>query len=262
MLTMGDFKSSKLNQLVSEWPRGCVLTASYLNSIGIKSPLIEKYKNGNWIRQISRGAYILQGDMADWTGGLCALQTQQELNIHAGGKTALEMTGYAHYISGRPRQVFLYGTKGLKLPAWFHKHDWNVDLVYCSTSLFPEECREGLTTRKEKEYSFTISSAERAAMEMLYHVPSKVGFDEAMHVMENLSGLRSKVVQDLLEVCNSIKVKRLFAYLAKRHALPWVKKIDLDSINFGKGKRVIVSSGILDKEFLITVPKTEEEARF
>ncbi|MEA3221875.1 MAG: type IV toxin-antitoxin system AbiEi family antitoxin domain-containing protein [Thermodesulfobacteriota bacterium] len=260
--TMGYTKSTKLNRLITEWPRGCVLTAQHLKSIGFSGHLIVKYRQGNWIRQIGRGAYILQGDVVDWSGGLYAIQTQQKLNIHVGGRTALEMLGYAHYISDKHRKIFLYGEKMQKIPAWFIDHDWQIDIQYCSTNLFPNDCKIGLTKRKEREYSIQISSAERAAMEMLYYVPNKVGFDEAMLIMENLTSLRPRVVQVLLEVCNFVKVKRLFMYMARKHAYSWVTKIDFSKVDLGKGKRVIVPNGILDKEFQITVPKMEEEVTY
>jgi len=53
-------------------------------------------------------------------------------------------------------------------------------------------------------------------MEMLYLVPQKQTLNESSLIMENLVSLRPKIVQALLENCNSIKVKRLFMLLKKR----------------------------------------------
>ena len=91
-------------------------------------------------------------------------------------------------------------------------------------------------------------------MEMLYHVPTKVSFEEAALITENLVSLRPRLVQDLLENCNSIKVKRLFMYLVEKHEHPWVSKVDLSNVYFGEGKRSIVKNGKLDKKYNITVP--------
>ncbi|MCP4403625.1 MAG: hypothetical protein GY801_40760 [bacterium] len=41
--------------------------------------------------------------MVDWTGAVYALQAQLSLNVHVGGKTALEIKGYAHYLSDLPK---------------------------------------------------------------------------------------------------------------------------------------------------------------
>jgi hypothetical protein len=53
----------------------------------------------------------------DWPGALFTLQTQLGLPVHAGGKTALERKGYAHYLPAKQKRVFLYGPSGLALPA-------------------------------------------------------------------------------------------------------------------------------------------------
>ena len=45
-----------------------------------------------------------------------------------------------------------------------------------------------------------------------------------------------QVVQKLLEMCRFVKVKRLFMYMAEKHRHPWVEKLDLSRIDFGKGK--------------------------
>ncbi|NIS60312.1 MAG: hypothetical protein GTO13_06335, partial [Proteobacteria bacterium] len=72
-----------------------------------------------WIQSFGRGAYTLFGDKVEWPGALYALQTQLGLNIHAGGKTALELKGYAHYLPPQQGRIFLYGSQGQTLPAWF-----------------------------------------------------------------------------------------------------------------------------------------------
>ncbi len=91
-------------------------------------------------------------------------------------------------------------------------------------------------------------------MEMLHLVPRKVGFDEAQLIMENLVTLRPAVVQGLLMECSSVKVKRLFLYMAERQKHPWLSKLDLSKIDLGKGKRMIVPNGRYDAKYQITVP--------
>ena len=63
--------------------------------------------------------------------------------------------------------------------------------------------------------------------------------------------------QALLEQCASVKVKRLFMVLAERCQHTWVKKLDLSKVDFGKGKRMLVSGGRFDSKYDITVPDTE-----
>jgi hypothetical protein len=255
---MATQKRKKINRLIAEWPRGTVSVASYLKKRGFRHELLRTYKNSRWIESIGHGAFKLYGDRVDWTGGLYALQKQLDLHIHAGGKTALELKGYAHYISEKWHKVFLYGRSLQKMPTWFNKYSWDAEIVYSSTKLFPDSLVEGFSEFKIKEFAIKISSPERASMEMLYHVPNNVTFEEAFLIMENLMSLRPDVVQSLLEDCNSVKVKRLFMYMAEKHTHPWLANVNTSNVNFGKGKRRIVQKGMLDNKYLITVPKDYE----
>ncbi|GAK56847.1 hypothetical protein U27_03811 [Candidatus Vecturithrix granuli] len=259
---MSSVKHSKLHRLITKWPRGTVAVATYLNSIGITPELLYKYKQSNWLQPLGRGAYALAGDKVDWRGALYALQRQLSLNVHVGGKTAIEMKGYAHYLSESIQTVFLYGQPGQKLPAWFKKYDWNASIVFTTTRLFPEESHEGLTEFQEKEFSIRMSVLERAALEMLYHVPGKISFEEAFLIFENLMNLRPSIVQTLLESCRQIKVKRLFLSMAAQHAHPWFAQLDQTTLDLGAGKRVIVKPGTLDPTYQITIPKTTQESWF
>jgi len=192
-------------------------------------------------------------------GALYPLQAQLGLDLHAGGKTALEMKGYAHYLRDKIKTVFLYGQPETKLPTWFKQHDWGVELISSMTNLFPKGYNEGLSEYREREFAVKISAPERAAMEMLYHVPGKISFEEALLVTENLSALRPLLVQDLLLNCNSIKVRRLFMYMAEKQAYPWVEQVDASQVDFGRGNRSIVVDGTLDKKYQITVPRRSGE---
>jgi len=247
---------SKINRLISQWPRGTLATASYLNTEGFSHDLLTKYKKSGWVQPFGRGAYILYGDKVEWPGALYALQTQLGLNVHPGGMTALELKGYAHYLPTGKRKVFLYGKQGQVLPNWFKGERLGVDIIMTRTNLFPEESQEGLSEFKERDCSIRISSPERAAMEMLHLVPGKVGFDEAFLIMENLATLRSEIVQRLLVMCRSIKVRRLFMFMAEKHRHPWVSDLDVSRLDLGKGKRMIVPNGRFDRKYRITVPRT------
>jgi hypothetical protein len=256
---MSTQNGSKINKLISGWPKGTASTVWYLQSCGFSRKLLNKYKNSRWLAPLGHGAYTLFNDKVEWMGALYPLQTQLDLDVHAGGKTALEMKGYAHYLGDKIRKVFLYGRPGTKLPAWFKEHNWGVEVVSVMTNLFPDGYNEGFSEYRERDFTVRISAPERAAMEMLYHVPGKVSFEEALLVMENLSGLRPTLVQDLLLNCNSVKVKRLFMYMAEKHAYPWVGQVDTSKVDFGRGNRSVVAHGTLDKKYKITVPKSTME---
>lgn len=184
---MSNEKKSKINRLISQWPRGTVGAASYLNPLGFSYDLLTRYKKSGWIQSFGRGAYILFGDKVEWPGALYTLQIQLGLNIHAGGKTALELKGYAHYLPSQQDRIFLYGSQGQTLPAWFKGELLGVHIVMTRTNLFPQKTREGFSEFRREGFSIRISSPERAAMEMLHLVPGTIGFEEALLIMENLS---------------------------------------------------------------------------
>jgi hypothetical protein len=251
--------TSKINYLVTNARKGGVLTAGYLHQMGFSYELLRRYEKSGWLDSLGYGAFILHGDTVDWMGGLWALQTQAKKKIHVGGKTALELKGFAHYLKQRPTKVYLFGPEREALPLWFKRYDWGLVVKFSPMKLFASGIDEGFSQYQKGELSIRISSPERAAMEMLYHVPREQTFEEALLITENLTSLRPSLVQKLLEGCNSIKVKRLFLYSAEKHGYPWVKRLDLTKVSLGTGKRVIAQGGVLDKKYQITVPREAEQ---
>ena len=73
-------------------------------------------------------------------------------------------------------------------------------------------------------------------------------------LMENLTTLRPKVIQELLESCQSVKVKRLFLVLAEHVNHPWVKRLNVEKIDLGKGKRVVGKGGYYNPKYQLSLP--------
>lgn len=71
--------------------------------------------------------------------------------------------------------------------------------------------------------------------------------------MEGLRNLSPRRLQGLLSDCKSVKVKRLFFWLAERHNHAWLPQIDRSNIHLGKGKRMLVRGGNLDPKYNITI---------
>src|SRR3989338_10017803 len=111
---------SKINKLLKSWPRGAVAVHSWLDKQGIYRQLVDTYERSGWVHRIGRGAFKRGDDKVDWKGGLYAVQEQLWLSVHVGGKTALQLEGYAHFLPlGKGQEVVLFGTAGTKLPSWF-----------------------------------------------------------------------------------------------------------------------------------------------
>ncbi len=231
---------------------------SWLEKQGVYQQLVHEYEKTSWVHRVGRGAYAKEGDKVEWTGGLYAIQEQMGLPIHAGGKTALQMQGYAHFLPmGKGTTVSLFGPPAVKLPTWFRQYRWSVKVRYTTTNLFPGEANQALTKKDMGSYAVTVSMPERAIMEVLYAVPGEESYGEAKLLMEGLTTLRPRVVQALLEQCASIKVKRLFMVVAESCQHAWVKKLNPPKVDFGKGKRMLTRGGRFISKYNITVPDPE-----
>ena len=250
---------SKINQLLNSWPHPTVMTMKHLKNKGYPYELVGSYLKNGWIVPLGSGAYIKSGSEVTWVGGVQALQNQLSLNVHVGDLTALSLQGRTQYVQFGKESLYLFATPKTKLPAWFVKQDWGVRLSYLTAHLFDEDQNLGLVDYEENQVLIKISSKERAVLELLYRVPQKMDFHHAEEIFEGLTTLKPDLLQTLLEKCRSIKVKRLFLYLAEKNSYPWFEKLNFKKIDIGKGKRVIAKNGRLDSKYLITVPVSYED---
>lgn len=256
---MSNEKGTKINRLLKTIKKGTPSATSFLVSQGYSNDLLIKYKKNGWLESFGRGAYVRSGEKISWLGALYTLQNQLHLTIHVGGKTALQLKGLSHYLPVKQPKIYLYGKRGLILPSWFNEERIGVKICIKRTNLFPSDFDIGFADFAEYDYQIKISSPERAIFEMLYLVPNEIGFDETQKIMENLINLQPEVVEKLLAKCNSIKVKRMFLFMAEKYNYSWLKKINYSEVNLGKGKRMIVKDGKLDKKYNITVPLFEDD---
>lgn len=250
---MDSTRSMKINRLLQKWPRGTVALHSWLSKQGVSPKLAEQYRKREWIDAVGRGAFVRRGDTVRWQGAVFALQQYAGKQIHPGGRTALALQGYGHFLSFGEPVLRLYGKPGARLPAWFRLHDWSVDVRFTATALFADG-ESSMSEMPFGEFAILVSSPERAILEYLTDVPDTSTVDEALLLMEGLATLRPGVLQGLLKVCRSVKVKRLFFFIADKAGHPWRKRLRTDTIDLGSGKRVIIRGGRLDTRYGITVP--------
>lgn len=247
---------TKINQLISSQPSGVVFQSSWLKEQGYSYGLQERYRKSRWLESIGTGAMIRVGDQVGYEGAVYALQKQNGLSVHPGGRTALAYLGKTHYLEMETKRVTVFGSRGEKLPLWFEKYDWGVVVDYFQTSFLPKDL--GMTEVNVKNFSVRVSGAARAVLESLYLASEKQDLIECYELMEGINNLRPDQVQILLEKCRSVKVKRLFLYLAEKAGHSWLNYLKLDQIDTGSGKRSIVKGGVFVNKYQITVPKELE----
>lgn len=243
---------SKINRLLQAWPNGVVGTQRWLSTHEVDSRLADKYVRSGWLKRLGHGAYVRAGSTVDWPGAVHALQAQLGLDLHPGAMTAFELRGYAHYLALGGRQVMLFGRTGTKLPTWFSNSRWSQPVTLVTARLFRDP-EQAVSMVRIDNLELVVATLERAALELMYLVPKRQSYEEALQIIESLTSLRPQIVQQLLENCTSVKAKRLFMHAAERMNHPWIGRLDLSRVDFGSGKRTIHPGGRLDKKYNLVV---------
>lgn len=244
---------SKINKLLVSNPKGVVLLTKWLAKQGYSYSLQARYRDSDWFESIGKGALKRTGEQIDYLGAIYALQKQANMTIHPGGLTALALVNSVHYINFSPGTKTVFGGPKERLPAWFKNYPWKTGFDYYSTSIFDDSL--GLTQIMHEGIPILISSRIRAIMECLYLAPKEIDLVECYQLFEGLNNLSPSHVQEHLEKCSSIKVNRLFLYMAHKAKHQWAERLNISKIDLGKGKRSIVKGGVFIPEFNITIPK-------
>jgi len=234
-------------------PYGTVFLSSWLSGNGYSPDLQKRYKSSKWLESIGSGAMKRTGDQIDMEGALYALQNQVGLSLHIGGRSALVLQGRSQYLEMGKREMVLFGQATEKLPKWFNAYPWESIVKYYPSGFLPVAV--GLIDYDVRNFKVKISGPARAILECLYLAPKEMALMECYELFEGMNNLRPSSVQELLAGCASVKVKRLFLFMAEKAGHSWLKHIDLSKIDLGKGKRSIVSGGVYIPKFEITVPK-------
>lgn len=238
-------------------PPGIVLPTAWLKRNAISNNLAYWYVKSGWLERICNGAYKKLGDTISWTGVVYSIQQLLELQIHIGAKTALQLLGRAHYIPlGELNRIFLFSEQHrIPTPLWLSNVEaLHVEFLITNRLLTTPEDTTGIIERDFNGLKIRLSAPERAILEVMQLIPRWQTYEEAYLLMENLTNLRPKIVQELLEKCISIKAKRLFLHCADSCEHAWLNEVDLKSINLGSGKRKIGEGGVYDPKYQLSVP--------
>ena len=277
---MGEQKYRKINWLEEKLPEGLLVDAAWLARHEFSTALRHKYVKAGWLEQPTRGVYRKPRGQLSWQQAIISLQTIiLDDPIVVGGRTALELQGFAHYLPQQTKTVHLYSKEAL--PSWLGKLDLGVQFVHHNAlRLFKNEpityglsslqfdisknagtnsdpLQRGITYQPwgTWDWPLTLSTPERAFLELLDELPDDESFHQVDMLMEGLTNLSPRRLQKLLADCKSVKVKRLFFFFADRHTHAWRRHLKKEEFDLGSGKRMLVKDGKLDPTYLITVPR-------
>lgn len=249
----------------------------WLEERGYSRALLSKYVASGWLSSPARGVFRRPGPPLKWQHAVASLQNLIGLPVHVGGLTALEIHGKGHFVRlGATRTVHLYSHAAL--PSWLFKLPLTDKFIVHRRRLFAEDKRQperapahtvhkarratapagiGLTQIPWGSYDWPLawSTAERAYLELLDETTGAESVVHANLIMQGLTTLSPRRLKALLTACRSIKVKRLFFALAERNEHQWLKELDPQAFDLGKGKRQLAPGGKLHPTYLITLPE-------
>lgn len=268
-MVMNHRKTPRLKPLLDKVPPGFLVDTAWLKGRGSIDPKsIHEYVERGWLERVVRGVYrrplpenVREPADADWQVPLLSLQWIMDKDVHLGGESALDLAGYAHYLSlGNKPRVHLYGDA----PSWLKRLPAKTQFVVHSRLLFGDnpagimdagrDAQPGAQAVNVWRWPIRSSAPERAILEALDELPNEASFDNLDKVFESLTSLRPKLLTELLAACKSVKVRRLFFVFADRHKHAWRKHINMPGINLGSGPRALVKGGKLHPTYRIYVP--------
>ena len=250
---MTTVNTTKLNLLMNSAPKEAVILSSYLVDKGISHDLQKSYVRNGWLKRIGRGAFVFSDTSPSLEGALYSTWAQAKQSLHLGGLSALRMHGYSHFIqldsTSIVEQVFKRPSD--TKPTWFTQEILKRKFDVHSSTFIDNNI--GIELFPHRDYAIPVSLPERAILEYLYLCPKEGSLSVAYHMMDMLVALRPDLLQILLNKCNSIKVKRLFLYLAETQNHAWLDVLDATTIDLGSGKRVITPGGKLNTKYQIII---------
>jgi Transcriptional regulator, AbiEi antitoxin, Type IV TA system/Transcriptional regulator, AbiEi antitoxin N-terminal domain len=252
---------TKLNRLERDLPEGLIVDAAWLTARGYSPSLRNQYVASGWLEKPAHTVYRRPRGTIGWEAVIISLQMLMHERLVVGGRTALELQGYSHYLAKAFSEIHLYGPK--RPPAWLDVLKLDTRFVaHNSARLFPERAGDFPSPDDtvslpwgQWKWPLVVSCPERAVLELLDELPARETFHQVDKLFEGLTALSPRRLQPLLESCRSVKVKRLFFFFADRHGHAWLKRLDKSAINLGSGKRKLVDGGKLDPTYQITVPE-------
>lgn len=225
--------------LLAILPRGEPLDVAFLKEQGLSASHASHLAKAGWLIHLGRGVYMLPGDSLSQDGCLAYLMRKHP-GLHVGSTTALAWRGIKHNISFR-ETVSLWGTRPLRLQPWLVSR---YPCTYQTTSLFDAALPPnfGLQPLPAGHTSVLVSVPERALLELLSDVGTKVSLQDAQLIVESARNLRSSTLETLLAHATRIKVVRLARALSEELGLPWAPLAKKCSEAKGGGSRWIAVS--------------------
>jgi len=257
---MKAFQNPK-GSVASVLPLEQVATRNWLEVNGFGRHSIDNALKSGQLVALTTGVYSRPELPVSWQGLVASLPRLESRPILIGGISALRLQGFAQYLNlGASESVVL--TSNSACPAWLERSfsALQTRLTWQSgrrlwTQGWPTRPAVRMVPWQDRGMVLPSSAPEQAFLELLGTAPEGVGLEHAEEMLQSLTQLSPNLLDSLLRECRSIKVKRLFFWLADRQNHVWRRRLDPSAYDLGSGNRVLAKGGRLDPVYHITVPQ-------
>ena len=244
---------------------GYLVNRQMLYSLGLSRPDVDYYLRSEYLVSVARGFYMRNNQYPlDWREVVASLY-ELGFVVHVGGATVISESGLDHFVSlkNERQEVSLFSFQNL--PTWLNSLDDEITRKKFKFTLNKQSWLSNLPKSAYKvqrfgpwDRSIKYATLELALLEQLVEVKNEQDIVTLDRQMEGMASLSPNRLNQLLPVCTNVKAKRLFGWLADRHAHNWAKHINWDKIDCGSGKRSVVPGGRYNSKWKITMPQDME----
>jgi len=243
---------TKINQLLTSTDSSGLYFSQWLKAQGYSDQLQKKYRDSGWLTSLSQGVMFRTGGKLSAYSALASCNSQTGTKYRIAAHSALEYTGFNHYVPMGKPVLAITSDSAKKRPSWMKDDMFDMTFRMFHTEVFKHT--EVVETQTSCGVLY-ISSPEQAFLECLLLAPKFYDYMDLFYIMEQLTTLRGDVVQRLLETIQNVSVKRMFLYMAEKAGHYWVDELCLDKVILGTSKIQLVPDGVYISKYKITVPK-------
>lgn len=242
---------SKIRKLLVERPTEGLLFSDWLTKNGYSNQLLKTYRDSGWLKTLCRGVMYVPNSKMDTLSAVASYNKQMDGRLHVAAHSALELFGFNHYVPMGKPLLYVYHPKP-NVPHWTTFDVFDRVIKPFSTDTFSKQMVTEIDYNNAK---LLVASPEMAFLECLLLAPNQYSYMDLFYIMEQLTTLRHEVVQDLLENTKSLKVKRMFLYMAEKANHYWFSMLDLKTVDLGTSKLQLAKNGSYISKYKISVPK-------
>lgn len=229
-----------------------VLESAYVLANGISHERIQTLISEGQLHRLSVSLYAKQRHPVRWPSIVSAIQNQKGIPVRLSGVTSLKLHQRVKASLKPNEKIQLVSNQFEKLPKWAHAQ--NVALVNKVSRVFKRMPSVYCTEIEIEGMKLKASCPELAILEYLEQVTDESRFAAALSLLKGIDELDIEQMQELLNVCESEKAKRLFIHLAQQTGKPWGSAFDGSKVTLSEEVVTVIQGGIVDKALRITVP--------